>query len=402
MPASRSGAHPLRGAFDGVVCFGGEDWWYHNRGHYDMQMMREFSADLPVLYVNSIGMRVPRLGEGAMFFSRVRRKLRSMRRGFTQVRERFAVCSPFAVPGRWGAAATRFCLPAQVRRAAARAGIRRPLLWVACPTAAEVVDAIPHVALVYQRTDRYEAFSGVDPQRIRACDRALKSRADITLFCSSLLHDEESAQCRRALFVDHGVDYDRFAAAGERSDMEPDDVRPLPRPRVGFIGGIDAHTFDPALFVGVARRMPNVTFVLVGACSLPVGWCPLSNVVLLGQRPYEQVAGYMAACDALIMPWNQSEWIRACNPVKLKEYLAVGRPVVTTPFDELRNFAGLVRVARGEQEFAEALHRALTEPHDPEPGRARVRDETWAAKARLVRAHLASGESGRRAPASAA
>ncbi|MEO0662179.1 MAG: hypothetical protein AAFZ87_11625 [Planctomycetota bacterium] len=50
--------------YDGVVCFGGEDWWYHNRAHYDMQMMRELSADLPVLYVNSIGMRVPTPGEG--------------------------------------------------------------------------------------------------------------------------------------------------------------------------------------------------------------------------------------------------------------------------------------------------------------------------------------------------
>ena len=57
------------------------------------------------------------------------------------------------------------------------------------------------------------------------------------------------------------------------------------------------------------------------------------------------VADYMAACDVLIMPWNRSEWIRACNPVKLKEYLAVGRPVVTTHFEELRRYDGLVQVA---------------------------------------------------------
>ena len=72
--------------FDGIICFGGEDWWYHNRGHFDLQMMREFSGRCPVLYVNSIGMRMPRVGEGKMFFRRMARKLRSLRRGLVRVR----------------------------------------------------------------------------------------------------------------------------------------------------------------------------------------------------------------------------------------------------------------------------------------------------------------------------
>ena len=80
--------------FDGVVCFGGEDWWYHNRAHYDMQMMRELSYRMPVLYVNSIGMRVPTVTEGGMFFKRVQRKLKSFSRGLVRVREGFAVQSP--------------------------------------------------------------------------------------------------------------------------------------------------------------------------------------------------------------------------------------------------------------------------------------------------------------------
>ncbi|MGH2824975.1 MAG: hypothetical protein ACRDLY_18540, partial [Thermoleophilaceae bacterium] len=62
-----SGARSGTGRFDGVICFGGVDWWYHNRGHYDLQMMRELSADRPVLYVNSIGMRMPAPRAGAMF-----------------------------------------------------------------------------------------------------------------------------------------------------------------------------------------------------------------------------------------------------------------------------------------------------------------------------------------------
>jgi hypothetical protein len=89
----------------------------------------------------------------------------------------------------------------------------------------------------------------------------------------------------------------------------------------------------------------------------------------------------MAAMDVLIMPWNNSEWIRACNPIKMKEYLAVGRPVVTTDFPALDGWRDLVRVADGAGEFSSHIRASLTEPYDSAPARARVATETWDAKA---------------------
>jgi glycosyltransferase involved in cell wall biosynthesis len=371
--------------FDGVICFGGEDWWYHNRGHYDMQMMRELSAHVPVLYVNSIGMRPPSVGSSTQFAKRVARKLKSLKQGLVEVRENFSVFSPLAAPGTAGRVATRHVMPGQVRRAAKKIGITRPLLWVACPPADQVLDAFDPVGLVYQRTDRFEDFLGVNPDEIRAYDVDLKGRTDVTLFCSTHLYEREADGCRSALFVDHGVDYSTFEAGGE----EPEDVRDIPHPRVGFVGGIDAHTFDPPMFLDVAKALSTLQFVLVGGCSLPADWCTLPNVHLLGRRPYSEVAAYMAACDVLIMPWNQSDWIAACNPVKLKEYLAVGRPVVSTWFKELERYDGLVHVARGADEFAAAIKNALASEADPRPGRDRVRSQTWTAKADEVLAGLA-------------
>jgi len=388
-PNGARGCAPTRTRpFDGVICFGGEDWWYHNRGHFDMQMMRELSRSVPVLYINSIGMRVPRLGEGAMFFKRVRRKLKSLSRGLVRVRDNFAVYSPVAAPGRIGTRVSAALLPAQIRRAARRMGIERPLVWVACPPGAPHVGRLGAVGVVYQRTDRYEAFAGVDPDQIRAFDHTLKDRAEFTVYCSRSLMNDERNESESVLFVDHGVDYDMFARAGQSND-QPEDVRNLPRPRIGFIGGIDSHTFDPPLFVEVARRLPHCTFVMIGACSLPDGWCPLPNVHLLGQRPYEHVASYMAACNALIMPWNSSPWIKACNPVKLKEYLAVGRPVISTAFDELDHYKGFVRVARSAEDFAREIESALASPGCADDRRRRVARETWRVKGEQVLARLA-------------
>ena len=378
-------------AFDGIICFGGVDWWYHNRGHYDLQMMRELSARVPVLYVNSIGMRAPNLREGGMFVRRVGRKLKSLGRGLCRVRNNFSVFSPVTVPGGGRGpvmrAVSEKSLSLQVRLAARRCGIRRPLVWVACPPAATIIKDLNPAYLVYQRTDRFENFLGVDQARIRSFDRNLKDRADLVLFCSRQLHTAEQDQCRNALFVDHGVDFDRFEAAGLAADDGaggPADVAAITRPRVGFIGGIDVHTFDPALFVEVARALPDLQFVLVGACSLPSGWCTLKNVHLLGQRPYEAVASYMAACDVLIMPWNDSEWIQACNPVKMKEYLAVGRPVTSSYFPEIEHYRDHIAVGRSPRDFAAAIRAAIDTPGDCKARRMFVRAHTWAAKAEAV------------------
>lgn len=375
--------------FDGVICFGGEDWWFHNRGHYDMQMMRRLAQRTPVLYINSIGMRTPKLREGSMFVTRIKRKLKSLRRGMVRIEPGFTVYSPIAGPGKIGKILNPALLPMQIRRAAKKLGIRNPLVWVACPPGGEVAHQLGAVGIVYQRTDRYEEFKDVDRALIAQYDRSLKEAADITVFCSTLLYEQEGPDCRRALYVDHGVDYDCFAQAGMSESNDPDDVRDIPRPRVGFVGGIDSHTFDPEFFISVAAQMPDVEFVLVGACSLPDGWCELPNVSLLGKKPYEEVARYMSACDVLIMPWNRNDWIAACNPVKLKEYLAVGRPIVTTPFYELKRYEGLVRIAEEPAGFVCAIRAALDQDTDSALLRARVERETWDAKAEAVLAELA-------------
>ena len=261
-----------------------------------------------------------------------------------KVRDRFGVVSPFVIPGRTGMAISRSLLAPQVRSAARKMGIHRPLIWIECTPAAHAVEALRPAGVIYQRTDRWEEYPDCDKALMLRHHHYLKQRADVTLFCATLLYEEEGPDCRHAAYVDHGVDFDRFAAAGDNPSTEPDDIKSIARPRVGFVGGIDAHTFDPPMFLEVARQLPDVQFILVGGCSLPQDWCTLPNVHLLGRRPYETVAAYMSACDVLIMPWNSSEWIRACNPVKLKEYLAVGRPVVSSDFRELCRYGGYVRV----------------------------------------------------------
>lgn len=377
-------------AFDGIICLGGEDWWYHNRGHFDFQIMRRLARRWPVLFVNSIGVRMPKLNERRVFAQRITRKLKSLSRGLIEAEPGFFVFSPFNVPGQ---KVSEWALGPQIRLAARRAGIKRPLLWVHCPAGAALIGQLGEVKTVLQRTDRFEAFPEADPNLVgQLIDRARDS-ADLVVYAAPHLMAEEAHLDRGQVLIDHGVDLDRFAAAGEAVRAGrlgiPADLAAIPGPRVGFIGGLDAHTFDPPLFVEVARRLPGHQFVLVGGSSLPEGWCDLANVHMLGRKPYDEVAAYQAGMDVLIMPWNDSEWIKACNPIKLKEYLAVGRPIVTTDFVALERWRDLVSVAAGPDQFAAAIAAATGRPVDFEERLRRLAGESWDAKADLLAGRLA-------------
>jgi len=374
-------------AAHGVLCFGGEDWWYHNRGHCDMQFMRQFSKYGRVIYVNSIVMRKPNIGEGRMFWRRLQRKSRSIMRGLVRVGERFWVYSPLTAPVHhvsWARPLNERLLRTQLQHVIRRVGLRQPLVWVNCPAACDAALGLSRTVLVYQRTDRFEDFPGVDVEQIRRYDRKLKQHADLTFFASRTLFEQEKSQCRKAAYVDHGVDYERFANAS-KNPWIPQEMKGLRRPIAGFFGGIDAHTFDLSLMVDVIRTLPDVSFVFVGKSSIePTHLARHSNVLMIGQRPFEQIPHYGKLFDVCLMPWKQNRWIEACNPIKLKEYLALGHPVVSTPFGELRRYSGTVFVAESSEDFAASILRALKEPVDLQRRREGVHKESWPVKCQAV------------------
>lgn len=372
------------------LCFGGEDWWYHNRGHIDMQLMRRFARLVPTVYINSIVMQKPGLAQGRKFIQKLCRKARSIFTGLRRIEAGFWVYSPFSLPVqhiRWLRPFNELVMRMQIAVVRWKLGLHNPIVWVACPTACDMAIRMDKRSLVYQRTDRFEDTPNVNAELIREYDRRLKARADLTLFVSTSLYCEESLQCRKAVFLDHGVDYEIFVSA-EKNQEIPADMVGIKKPIIGYFGGIADHKFDLELVQRLTMLLPDCSFVFVG--DAPIDYRDImshANVRMLGQKPYEEIPHYGKCFDVAILPWRRNRWTEAANPIKLKEYLALGKPVVSTPaFSELKSYLDVVYEAKTPEDFALAIEKAIVEDNLQRVAarRNKVLNASWESKAKLV------------------
>ncbi|AXB46712.1 glycosyltransferase [Amycolatopsis albispora] len=377
------------GADIGYVCFSAQDWWYHNKAHSDFQLMRAVAGNRKVLVVNSIGMRMPSPGRSTQVTRKILRKLRSVamlvRRPLPELPD-FHVMSPLPLPF-YGSPLLRrinaVVVRAQVRAVSAALGLRRPVLMVTIPTAWDVVRPMARRSLVFNRSDRHSDFPEADRATIEELERGLLREADAVLYVSQALMDEERPLTgERAHFLDHGVDFDHFRP--RPASEQPADLRRIPGPRLGFFGALDDFVVDFELLERVAAELPEASLVLIGDASHPMDrFDKYPNVYWLGFRAYETIPAYGSGFDVALMPWQDNPWIHHSNPVKLKEYLALGRPVVSTGFAELAKYEGRVRVAPGHAEFVEAVRESLRLGGlcTPERLRASVAGYSWRSRA---------------------
>lgn len=377
------------------VCFSAQDWWYHNRAHSDFQLMRSIAEHRRVLVVNSIGMRMPTPGKSTQVTRRILRKLRSVAKVVRKPLPDFYVMSPLPLPF-YGSPLLRrlnaVLVRAQVRAVCLALGLGRRVIVVTIPTAWDVVEPMRRQSLVFNRSDRHSSFPESDREAIEALEGELLRGSDRVVYVSrALLEEERPVTGERAHFLDHGVDLEHFT----KVDRLPDDLAAIPGPRVGFFGALDDFIVDFDLLERVAVELPQVSLVLIGDATVSMDrLTKYPNVHWLGFKPYEQIPAYGSGFDVAIMPWLDNSWIRHSNPIKLKEYLALGLSVVSTEFAELANYTDRVRTAENAAQFIEAITVTLREGglKPAKEMRDSVRGASWSSRAGELMA-LAEGES---------
>ncbi len=338
-----------------------------------------------VLFVENTGIRVPALRDLNRVRVRFRRWVKARRTGgLRQFTENVYICSPLVMPPfgpAWRRLINRHLFLPRIASAARRIGMCNPWLWTFLPTdsAHEIIKSL--------RTERSKViyycaadFAPLTPYAddLARSERGILEQCDAVFTTCSELMRHCGEWNKNVHLCPHGVDLAAFPPENKTSEsvrVSPAfeqyrrNLPSLPRPIIGFIGGL--HRFvDFHLVAEMARSRQNWTWIFVGPCdSTAAAFAGLPNVHLLGQQPHEDLVHYIRTFDVGIVPYLKNIYTRTVLPVKINEYLAVGKPVVSTDLPPVLEFDLMHRVLTVSDNqpvpFLRAIEQALGTAHDP-------------------------------------
>jgi glycosyltransferase involved in cell wall biosynthesis len=377
-----------------------DDWGRHPTSC--QHLVRHLLAEQPVLWVNVIGTRRPRVD-----LATVRRGLEKAGQWLRPVAPPAAfppnlrVVSPKVYPGfgrRWERRLNRAWLARQLRpRLAALPDT--PIAVTTMPTAADLVGVLPVRHWVYYCVDDFSLWPGIDRAAARRLEDKLIDEADVLIAVSEALCERVARRGRTAHLLTHGVDlafwHTRYSVLSTQhllTGLEP--------PFVVFWGLIDRR-MDVEFVRRLSETLPAGTVVLIGPeDDSDPALTALPRVVRRPALPLAELPALAAAAAVLVMPYADEPVTRAMQPLKLKEYLATGKPAVVRNLPATRAWADCLDVAATADEFAAAVRVRLAGglPAAQRTARARLATEGWGAKAaefaRLVRRDECSGRGG--------
>lgn len=342
-----------------ILCFA-HDWGGDPTSK--THIMRILARTCRVLWVNSIGMRRPSISGADL--RRIGVKLRRSLAGCREEEPNVLVANPLTIPLPGVSIADRLnaaILAGRLRQLCRQHGLHRPILWTFLPTIGQLLERLGERLVIYHCVDEYSAFTGVSRESLLRMERDLARRADLVLVSSEGLLHERRALNPNTYFISHGVDVEHFARALDPGTALPEDLRGLARPVIGFFGLL-ADWVDFEMVAEMAFRRPEWSFVLVGKASADLRILRgFRNIHLLGQKPYAALPAYCRGFDVGIIPFRVNALTLRANPLKLREYLAAGLPVVSSPLPEAARYEGLIHLAEGPDAFLAAVESALSE-----------------------------------------
>jgi hypothetical protein len=241
-----------------------------------------------------------------------------------------------------------------------RLGFHDAVTWTFVPSSADVVGTLGERRIVYHCVDEYSAFTDAAPE-IHEREQELLRKAHLVMVCSTALLEGKKRANSAVHLVTHGVDYEHFRRAAEVDTPVAVELADLPKPILGFHGLI-ADWVDLPLLAEIARMRPQWSIVLIGRSDTSLrALRSLPNVHLLGHRPYERLPEYLRGFDIALLPFVNNKLTINANPLKLREYLAAGLPVVATPIPEVVRLAPPAHLASTTVEYVKEIETILAE-----------------------------------------
>ncbi|RLC83947.1 MAG: hypothetical protein DRI37_09650 [Chloroflexi bacterium] len=359
-----------------ILCFSSADW--HGKWGSRQQVMLRFARrGYRVLFVEQLAglehfWKYPNLRQ---------RRWRRWREGAQEIKPNLWILSPPPLfPGRYYSPAVARLNAALVRRWLGtylrRLNIPKPILWLYQPEHAPLIGRFEERLVVYHCIDEFTAGThGRKRQTIAALETEVLHRADVVFANSTLIYESKQKLNSNTYRIPSGADVEHFVLALDPTTPVHPISAAIPHPIAGYVGNIN-NKLDIRLLAAVAAGLPDWQFVFVGQpYSQSVDLRPLRaqpNVHLLGRFPFAEVPALVKGMDVCLLPYADTEFARYRSPLKLYEYLAAGKPIVSTDHPEVREFVQWLEIASTPEDFAAAMLQ-VREEDSPEKQRRRTK-----------------------------
>ena len=384
---------PLRGR--DILCFS-HDWTGDplSKTH----LMRVLAKENRILWINAIANRMPTTSSKDI--KRIYNKLKGFTEPIREVEPNIFVLNPLAIPAYGNKTIVGFnqrSLIRQVKKAMRKLGFENVVNMVFNPAAGMIAGKLGESELIYYCVDEYTAFTG--SSALKEIEEKLFRDADLVIVSAEKLYDSKKQFNPNTHIIRHGTDWRHFRTAIYPATKIPDEIANLPKPIIGF-HGLLADWVDYELIKKVAEHFSGGSVVLIGKTSVDAEQKVkildnMTNVHFLGRKPYAELPAYCKAFDVALNPFVINELTLAANPLKVREYLAAGLPVVSTDIPEVRVLQDCL-VGIDHNDFIAKIEQALASPKSREIVSDAVAHESWEAKIEELRRILRRGEEEKR------
>ena len=339
----------------------GNDWFAENRtsSHH---IAKRLGARFPILYVEVPGLKAPKANPRDML--KVFEKLRMAFQPPQRVAPHFWRMTLPQIPFRRFAAvraANRTFSQMLIRRAIRRLGFNDAVAWFHVPHPGFLAKRLGEKLTVFYCIDEYAKMPDVSTDEIQAMDDELTASSDIVFACNQNLVDLHRPLNANVHLSPHGVDTELFALANSPDTQIPEELKNVPRPIIGSWGVVNQR-IDLSILEHIALARPSWTILLIGHVAVDVSALRrLPNVIFAGVKPYADLPRWAKAIDVCIMPYTQTSSNLQSSPLKLREYLASGKPTVATPLPEAKLLGNVIETAEDGPGFVLAIEKALAE-----------------------------------------
>lgn len=332
----------------------GEDWGAHPSS--TQHLIKRLATQERVTWINSVGMRKP-----TFRFSDIQRVINKCLLTLSSVWQRVShkrvesipkVHNVPVLPWHDRAIINRFNQAMVKNKLGLPQHHEQRVYWVSVPSAISMIDKRPNDIIVYYCGDDFLALDGVDHEMIEPLEQRLIEQADVIFVASE--HLKRKMPADKTVLLSHGVDYELFSRA-----IAPAESLASQAKTIGFYGSI-CNWLDLEMLEALVSQRPNYQLMLVGECKISIeSLLEYPNVTHIDKVQHDELPKFSQNWDVSILPFINNQQIQSCDPLKLKEYLAAGTPVVSTRFNAVEKYQGIIQIANDTTEFIGKIDQTL-------------------------------------------